>query len=596
MIPTAPLIPTAHLIRTALTAALLWAQPALATGAIPDQLSATQEASARDALSAMARRDWPGVEAALAALPDGPLRRSLTADYYLDPASPRVEAAALEALLSAGPELPQAARLIDLAMRRGVTPLPSLAIEQPFSSRGYPGRRGEPKSATARDPASSRLEEQVTALVQDDRSAEAEALVEGARGWLTSDAMAQLLTRVGWSWYIVGDLSSASRLATESGALTGEWATQGDWLAGLSAWRSRDCRGALTQFGRVAAGAGDAEMRAAGNYWQARASIACGHPEKATPLYRQAALNDETFYGLLARAALGVSDAADPAANDLKTAWKHLSRHDNVRLAVALVEIGQEDAADAALRRQARLAGAGDYDDLIVLAGALGLPRVQMWLGANLPPGAVVRSAARFPAPDWTPDEGWRVNRSLVFAHTLQESDFRHDVRSAADARGLMQVRPIAARDIDQVRGRMVGSGDLFDPVTNLEYGQSYLERLRDLSGTGALLPKVIAAYNAGPTPLVRWNVAPGLQGDPLLWIESISYRETRAYVPIILRNFWMYEGAAKDGRGSREALAQGLWPRFPGSGPVTALRLTPDGRAESPVVASAGGDMRSAN
>ena len=138
-------------------------------------------------------------------------------------------------------------------------------------------------------------------------------------------------------------------------------------------------------------------MRAAGNYWQARASIACGQPQNATPLFRQAARADETFYGLLARAALGVADVTDPAANDVAAAWRHLGRRDNVRLAASLIEIGQEDAADAALRRQARIAGTADYDDLIVLAGALGLPRVQMWLGANLPAGAVVRSAARFP-------------------------------------------------------------------------------------------------------------------------------------------------------------------------------------------------------
>ena len=575
---------------------LIAATPARAGDGVPDQLSGEVEATARLTFDALARQDWTVVAQGLAALPSGPLRRYATAEYYLAPTSPRVEAAELSALLSDGADLPQAAQLVDLAVRRGVTALPGLPTAQPFSSRGYPGRRNEPRSVTALDPASSDLEEQVRLLVQDDRSAEAEALVEGARGWLSPDALAQLLTRVGWSWYIVGDDVAAARLGRDASAQTGEWAAQGDWLTGLAGWRSRDCKGALAGFGRLAARATDPELLAAGNYWQARAAIACGQPQNATPLFRAAARTDETFYGLIARAALGVADIGDPKAADVKTAWRHLSSRDNVRLAVELLEIGQEERADAALRWQARLGGREDYDDLIVLAGALGLPRVQMWLGANVPPGAVVRSAARFPAPDWTPDRGWRVNRSLVFAHTLQESNFRHDVRSAADARGLMQLRPIAARDIDQQRGFTVGVGDLYDPVTNLEYGQSYLERLRDLSDSQGLLPKVIAAYNAGPTPLGRWNAKPDLQGDPLLWIESISYRETRAYVPTVLRNFWMYEGSGRDGRGSREALSQGLWPRFPGlPGPV-AVRLTADGRAEATALASAGGRTRSAN
>ena len=475
-----------------------------------------------------------------------------------------MEAEPLAALVRRAPELPQAPRLASLAVKRGALSLPQLPAEQRFSSRGYPRPRVEPASVTALDPATSALEEQVRELIQEDRSAEAEALVEGARWSLPQPALAQLLTRVGWSWYIVGDNAAAVRLGREAGAMQGEWAAQGDWLAGLAAWRARDCRGAIAGFGRVAAGATDAEMLAAGNYWQARASIACGQPQNATPLFRLAARTEETFYGLLARAALGLPDVAEPKGKALRDAWRHLDEHPNVRVAAALVQLGQEARADALLRWQARLAGAEDYDDLIVLAGALGLPRVQMWLGANVPPGSVVRASARFPAPDWTPDGGWRVNRSLVFAHTLQESNFRHEVRSAADARGLMQVRPIAATDIDRRRGgRPVRGGDLFDPVTNLEYGQSYLEQLRDGGDSQGLLPKVVAAYNAGTVPLARWNAKPDLQGDPLLWIESISYRETARLCP---------HRAAQllDVRG-RRARRPGQ-PRGAGAGPVAAL------------------------
>src|SRR3546814_2915192 len=41
-------------------------------------------------------------------------------------------------------------------------------------------------------------------------------------------------------------------------------------------------------------------------------------------------------------------------------------------------------------------------------------------------------------------------------------------------------------------------SGPTGYPSTNMEYGQRYLERLRAMSATGGLLPKVMAAYNAG--------------------------------------------------------------------------------------------------
>ena len=49
-------------------------------------------------------------------------------------------------------------------------------------------------------------------------------------------------------------------------------------------------------------------------------------------------------------------------------------------------------------------------------------------------------------------------------------------------------------------------------------------------------------------------------QDDPLLWMESIPYWETRGYVAIVMRNYWMYERAAGAPSPSRRALAQGRW------------------------------------
>jgi hypothetical protein len=84
----------------------------------------------------------------------------------------------------------------------------------------------------------------------------------------------------------------------------------------------------------------------------------------------------------------------------------------------------------------------------------------------------------------------------------------------------------------------------------------------------------VIAAYNAGPAPIAAWNSREMDKGDPLLYIESIPYWETRGYVPIVLRNYWIYEQQAGKDSPSRIALAQGLWPRFPGLPGATAVRI----------------------
>ena len=202
------------------------------------------------------------------------------------------------------------------------------------------------------------------------------------------------------------------------------------------------------------------------------------------------------------------------------------------------------------------------------MAEALDLPATTVWLAHNCPAGVTATADARYPQPSWTPDSGWRVDRSLVFAHTLQESGFRSRVVSAAGAYGLMQIMPAVATDYARERGLAgVDRGAMTKPSTNIDLGQRQLERLRDMSDvTGGLLPKVIAAYNAGPRPVGQWNAIVRDGGDPLLYIESIPYWETRGYVTTVLRNYWMYE--AQGGRAtsaSRAALAQGMWPRFPG-------------------------------
>ena len=109
----------------------------------------------------------------------------------------------------------------------------------------------------------------------------------------------------------------------------------------------------------------------------------------------------------------------------------------------------------------------------------------------------------------------------------------------------------------------------------NMEYGPTSLEWLRDQPATQGLLPRVIAAYNAGPRPISEWAVRFD-QSDPLLFIESIPYWETRGYVPIVLRNYWIYEERTADASASRRALAAGMWPRFPGMSGPTAVRIDP--------------------
>jgi soluble lytic murein transglycosylase-like protein len=75
----------------------------------------------------------------------------------------------------------------------------------------------------------------------------------------------------------------------------------------------------------------------------------------------------------------------------------------------------------------------------------------------------------------------------------------------------------------------------------------------------------MMAAYNAGLSPVTRWAAIP-CDGDPLLWMESIPYWETRYYVPAVMRNLWVYQGLASEQAPSLKALAQHRWPTVTGS------------------------------
>ena len=108
-----------------------------------------------------------------------------------------------------------------------------------------------------------------------------------------------------------------------------------------------------------------------------------------------------------------------------------------------------------------------------------------------------------------------------------------------------------------------------------MEFGQTYLEYLRDMPATGGLLVRVIAAYNAGPAPVIEWN-ARFDQSDPLLFIESIPYWETRGYVPIILSNYWIYEQRMARGFAEPPCPRRRPVAALPGLSGPSAVRIEP--------------------
>lgn len=534
--------------------------------------------------AALAGQNWADAKAMILALdPQDPMRFVALSDLYVAKDSPRVELFEVLDLVNKAAWLPNADQLSRLAQKRGATILPSLPQVQKMVWLGSAPRR-EYVATTKTDLLAQALVGQITPFIKNDDPVGAETLLASGEIGLTPEGVTEVRQRVAWSYYIENNDADARRMAnraleTRSGS---DWTVQAHWTLGLASWRQHDCATAAPAFANVAALAGNADMRAAGAYWASRAYMVCGQAEKVESLLKTAARSDETFYGLLARETLGMPVGGARVAPHFGAAdWQQLKDSPNVRAAIALASIGQIARADQFIRHQARIGGAAQYDALLKLANALSLPATQLWLAHNGPAGKQPGSFARFPTPDWRPDGGWRVDPALIYAHTLQESGFRSDVVSSAGARGLMQVLPGTGSDMG-----LSSPAQLFVPSTNMEYGQRYLENLRNMSATGGLLPKVMAAYNAGPLPVERWNSEVKDNGDPLLFMESLPYYETRAYVNIVMRNYWMYQIQAKGSADCLTGMAQGMWPTFPTAKGARMVRLSQNSNLSAPSIA----------
>lgn len=539
---------------------------------VPPQLSNADRAAYGQIFRDIEAGRYKSAESGLDAIGNGLLTETARAQLMVTRGPGKASRADLAAWLEKNRDLPQAQRIAQIALKMpgaDSAPLPLLPVVKPFrkASATYTNADSNPGDKVTGDA--------ISALLAQDRNAEAEARWLADAASLSSLARARWATRIGWSYYGSNDNVAALRMgllaAKEPGFGNGQWPALGAWGAGLAAFRVGQYDIAANAFDSVATKSPNSDNAAAAAYWASRAHLAAGHFEEVPARLEVAAQSPNGFYGLLARRSLGLAPVQNWDEPDFITAdWNHLKTIGGAKRAAALIEIGQIGLGDRELRYLAQIAPESEYPALLRLAARLGLPATQYQLAVRPPIGIEAPLSARYPAPDWTPARGWRVDRGLVFAHALQESTFVSAITSRAGAQGIMQVMPATAKLMtakltDLARAAGPSSNDLADPSFNIEIGQTYLETLRDMGLTQGLLPKVVAAYNAGPGSVQKWNANLDDRGDPLLFIESIPFKETRHYVEVVLRNLWMYQ--LRDGVKpvSMDALAAGLWPKFPG-------------------------------
>jgi soluble lytic murein transglycosylase len=121
---------------------------------------------------------------------------------------------------------------------------------------------------------------------------------------------------------------------------------------------------------------------------------------------------------------------------------------------------------------------------------------------------------------------------SLVAKVIRAESGGDPHAVSSAGAKGLMQIMPIALKDVR--RRRDIPAGDLTDPEYNIRVGTAYLAIMMETFNGDRWL--ALAAYNSGPGRVRKLRRAhPDLTSRQL--VLQHAPRETASYVKSILEN-----------------------------------------------------------
>ena len=309
------------------------------------------------------------------------------------------------------------------------------------------------------------------------------------------------------------------------------------WRLGWLAYSKRDAPGAQRSWTRLADLGSAGAYRMPALYWSGRAREQAGGGG-AADLYNQIlAEAPRSYYGMLAAARLGrareggVSGqiALPPEPREALTDDSGFARVVLLRR-INLVEEAAaelEDVVQAAVSDPVRLYGlAGVYVEVERYHMALRIMRrhFQSLAATGDPtlPRAFWEMFFPYAWRDEVRDAAQRqgIDPYLVAAVVREESSYYPRATSRAGARGLMQLMPATAR-------LMAPTGDLEDPVFNIELGTRFLAGLMREFNDPRL---ALAAYNAGPNRVRQWLTA-RRSDDMEAFVEQIPFDETRLYV-----------------------------------------------------------------
>ncbi|MGB2333499.1 MAG: lytic transglycosylase domain-containing protein [Candidatus Puniceispirillaceae bacterium] len=361
--------------------------------------------------------------------------------------------------------------------------------------------------------------------------------------YLTKAEEGQLRGEIAHAYFIFGVDAKAIREARHAIGVGKSDAWLGYWAGGLAAWRSgqHELAGqffrSLVDLPKISPG-----RRSAAAFWAHRAELRAGSASKSVEYLTIAAQEVDSFYGVVAREALGqkVTLSFDlPPFDDKFLPW--LAARPGGQRIFALLQIGKTHLAERELRYLWMEMPTEFHHSAMRLAAEHGMA------GLSFRIAEIIRKetgkswyGALYPHPLFKTD--FSIDEALVWAVSRQESGFNPRAKSRAKAAGLMQLMPATASFIAKDRGyRGRKRHQLFEPEVNLNLGQTYLHHLLDEPLVEKSLVRLLAAYNGGPGNLRKWLRTVDHQDDPFLLVESMPARETRYYVKNVISNLGIY-------------------------------------------------------
>ena len=392
----------------------------------------------------------------------------------------------------------------------------------------------------------------------------------GAVGDLTT--VGQALWDKGTVFELLGRTDEAAQtfISIIDVAPSSERASEALFRGGLLRFRQGLAAEAATIWGRQRELASDVASRARAYYWAAKAARAGGDEAGALVWFHEAAaLPELDYYTLRAKAEVS-GQQVPPTGGEIRSAapdWAKVEQWLTAR-------VGPEDPlartgvfTGAAHKRAIELLRAGlrsdaerEFEQMIEDTGGSGwllyrlsreLAEERLYelsaqaalrfvpLQADSPPDALAMAyPAVFPeiVSEQASDNGF--SPFLLLGLVRQESFYDPRAVSPADASGLTQVIPTTAEDIaEELDEKDFQNSDLLRPRVSLRFGAYYLgAQIEQLHGD---IPAALSAYNGGPGNASRWQEAGG--GDPDVFLETIEFSETRAYVERVLENYAAY-------------------------------------------------------